>query len=149
MKYVVGFLFNAELDRVVLIRKARPDWQAGKLNGVGGKVEPEETSQDAMMREFWEEAGLLVDPDEWHEFCRLTSQGNEISFFYGVGDYLNVRTKTDEPIGIYNVSDLMGYEDMMPNLRWLVQMARSFTYGERAESFNISEVDHGSANQAT
>src|SRR5690349_13991679 len=39
--YALGFLFDGT-GRVVLIRKRRPAWQAGLLNGVGGKVEPGE-----------------------------------------------------------------------------------------------------------
>ena len=33
-QYVVGFLFADHDQQVVLIRKLRPEWQAGKLNGV-------------------------------------------------------------------------------------------------------------------
>ena len=34
--YACGFLFSDDRRHVVLIRKRRPAWQAGKLNGVGG-----------------------------------------------------------------------------------------------------------------
>jgi hypothetical protein len=34
--YVVGFLFSPSGAEVVLIRKARPSWQSGLLNGIGG-----------------------------------------------------------------------------------------------------------------
>ena len=33
-EWVAGFLFNDLVDRVVLIRKTHPEWQAGKLNGM-------------------------------------------------------------------------------------------------------------------
>ncbi len=36
--YVVGFMFTEDEKQVVLIEKKRPEWQAGKLNGVGGKI---------------------------------------------------------------------------------------------------------------
>jgi len=39
-KYVCGFLFDMAFKHVALINKVRPDWQKGKLNGIGGKVEP-------------------------------------------------------------------------------------------------------------
>ena len=35
-QYVCGFLFSRDRARVLLIRKRRPAWQAGKLNGLGG-----------------------------------------------------------------------------------------------------------------
>ena len=37
-EYVCGLLFSVDRTRVLLIRKRRPAWQAGRLNGVGGKV---------------------------------------------------------------------------------------------------------------
>lgn len=40
-KYVLGFMFSTE-DRgqkVALIKKLKPKWQAGLLNGIGGKIE--------------------------------------------------------------------------------------------------------------
>lgn len=64
--YVVGFAFSEERSRVVLIRKTKPKWQAGYLNGVGGKVEPTDSSAHAAMaREFHEETGVLTEPDAW------------------------------------------------------------------------------------
>jgi hypothetical protein len=36
--YVVGFLFRNNLSEVALIKKDRPAWQAGHLNGIGGKL---------------------------------------------------------------------------------------------------------------
>lgn len=36
--YVVGFQFARRGNLVTLIRKNHPEWQAGKLNGVGGKT---------------------------------------------------------------------------------------------------------------
>ena len=51
-EYVVGFMFSEE------ILKNKPDWQAGRLNGVGGKVEPNEYPDQAMVREFEEETGV-------------------------------------------------------------------------------------------
>ena len=37
--YVLGFLFSPDCKRVALIIKNRPDWQAGFLNGIGGKID--------------------------------------------------------------------------------------------------------------
>lgn len=59
-EYVVGYCFNDDFSEVVLIEKRKPAWQAGKLNGVGGKVEPGEGIADAMAREFEEEAGVRI-----------------------------------------------------------------------------------------
>jgi len=42
--YCLGFAFYRSRRKVVLIRKTKPDWQRGKLNGVGGKIEAEGTA---------------------------------------------------------------------------------------------------------
>ena len=38
-EYVVGFMLETLSDRVIVIRKQKPLWQSGLLNGVGGKIE--------------------------------------------------------------------------------------------------------------
>ena len=54
-EYVLGFLFSADLERVVLVEKSKPAWQRGLLNGVGGAIEPGESPAGSMDREFHEE----------------------------------------------------------------------------------------------
>lgn len=66
--YVVGYAFRSDYGAVALIEKRKPAWQAGKLNGIGGKIEPGESPEAAMSREFLEEAGLLVHPQCWLHF---------------------------------------------------------------------------------
>lgn len=67
--YVLGFAFNHE-NQVLLIKKAKPDWQRGKWNGVGGSVESHETPLQAMIRECDEEAGLHLTA--WSKIATLT-----------------------------------------------------------------------------
>src|ERR1035437_6897488 len=57
---------------VWLIRKARPEWQKGMLNGIGGHVEENENTMTAMTREFNEETGLTIL--DWKKFCILTDE---------------------------------------------------------------------------
>ena len=59
MKYVVGIVYNKE--NVLLISKKRPTWQAGMLNGIGGKIEPGENPLQAMIRECKEECNLDIE----------------------------------------------------------------------------------------
>jgi 8-oxo-dGTP pyrophosphatase MutT (NUDIX family) len=54
-KYVVGFMVHEE--QIALIRKNRPKWQEGRLNGIGGHIEENEEPYSAMVREFEEETG--------------------------------------------------------------------------------------------
>lgn len=66
--YVVGFLFSTNKKEVVLIKKNRPDWQKGLLNGIGGHIE-DETPLEAMKREFLEETGLKIE--YWKQFAYI------------------------------------------------------------------------------
>ena len=37
-EYVVGFMLSIDGEDVALIRKERPAWQKGRLNGIGGHI---------------------------------------------------------------------------------------------------------------
>lgn len=79
--YVAGFAFD-QLQKVWLIRKLRPEWQAGKLNGIGGAVVRGERHAAAMSREFNEEAGLQISEDRWIRFhSERWGNGNSIDFY--------------------------------------------------------------------
>ena len=72
IKYVVGFAFSRNKTEVVLILKQKPDWQAGKLNGIGGKIEElDQSPHHAMSREFAEETGVKIPMILWHRFAVL------------------------------------------------------------------------------
>lgn len=70
-KYVLGFAYSENAESVVLIEKDRPDWQAGKLNGVGGKIETGEYPEIAMVREFEEETGVVTTINDWSCFGQM------------------------------------------------------------------------------
>lgn len=123
-KYAVGFLFNADGDQVALIRKLRPDWQKGLLNGIGGHVEEGESFLDAMNREFREEAGLDI---EWQHYMTLYTTSPErahLQFFVAVGDPRAAKSVTDEQIEVHFIESLMTRDDVLDGLAWAVAMAR-------------------------
>lgn len=129
-RYVAGFVFAPTLDRVLLLRKTRPAWQAGKLNGFGGKVEPGESFEAAMHRESIEEAGMTF---EWEHFatllCNDDRHSREIAFFRAVSDDWyrpgrNLANDVGELFVTTGVGEIVdGSEPAIPNLRWLVPMA--------------------------
>lgn len=123
---VLGFAFDRSLDRVALIRKKRPAWQAGKLNGVGGKVEPGEINSVAMSREFLEETGVRIIASRWTRFATLFGEGWTVTCFAVVTE-LRIESKTDERVILYHVSEeLTGpgrIPPMISNLQWLIPMA--------------------------
>jgi 8-oxo-dGTP pyrophosphatase MutT (NUDIX family) len=127
-RYVCGFLFGNFLDEVMLIRKTKPEWQAGKVNGIGGKVNPYEKPVGAMRREFDEEAGIYFG--QWRPFCRLRGGdwGNEwkVDFFYGVHPTGDLSSLVKQPIcdeGTIVVEPIAHNQYRIPNLAWLIPMA--------------------------
>lgn len=130
-KYVAGFLFNEEMNQVVLIKKTHPDWQKDFLNGVGGKIEKGENPYMTMKREFEEEAGLTIN--DWKGFCEISGKDWLCYFFYSTSNLYKNGTKsmTDETIQIVDVNNLFN-EPVIENLRWLIPMCldRSHNYCE-------------------
>lgn len=123
-RYVCGFYFSTDGDEVVLADKKRPAWQAGRLNGVGGRIEEGETPLEAMRREFLEETGLEVE--DWDDFClhKDTAGTFEVFFFRAFGnDVHRCETTTDEEIDCYPVGSLERDYCLVPTVRWLVPMA--------------------------
>ena len=140
-KYVVGFMLDPTLSKVVLIRKQKPEWQQGLLNGVGGKVGdniPGETAEQAIHREFKEEAG--VDGLAWQKFMHLETPRSDITFFRAIGNVYRAQTQTEEDIGVFDIHEVMDRCDTIPNIRWCIQMARTFHFGERAVEFEVTET---------
>lgn len=116
--YVAGFFFSTDGTRVALIRKTKPAWQNGLLNGIGGKIEDGEEAIDAMRREFREETG--VDNEFWRCFATLGGDSWEVKFFAAFGEVDAVRTTTEEEVVIVPTNKLEG---TIPNLKWLVPLA--------------------------
>jgi len=127
--YVVGFAFDTLIRHVLLIKKNRPEWQRGKFNGVGGKVEKGEHAVSAIVREFREEAGLFVDHGRWkYVACLYNSHiPREVGFFSVVLTEQELRSvqlpgPTDEELVWVNLFRLWEYPTI-PNLRWLIPLA--------------------------
>jgi 8-oxo-dGTP diphosphatase len=122
--YCCGFLFE-EGRRVLLVEKRRPAWQAGLLNGVGGKVEGGETPLDAMVREFREEAGLHVPAEAWRHFATLAGDNRgflyRVDFFVAHGRHDGFAPGTDEPVSAFDAAALP--PNTVWNVRWLIPLA--------------------------
>lgn len=73
--YCLGFVFDPDQDRVLLLSKRSSDpYNPETWNGLGGKVESGETALEAMVRECQEEAGLRVDADCWEPVGAMTDE---------------------------------------------------------------------------
>lgn len=130
---MAGFLFSGDRKRVVLVEKIRPDWQRGRLNGVGGKIEASDASPHAaMVREFEEEAGLRIGG--WEKFCEVRRLGDLTHFFraFAEGPLGRVSGMEEEKVSAYPVSEVARL-NTMPNLRWLIPMALDTAANARVE----------------
>jgi 8-oxo-dGTP diphosphatase len=130
-KYVCGFMFNQERTHVALINKLRPSWQYNKLNGVGGHIEDGESPEEAMSREFMEEAGV---PDtKWErvmEYSVFADKGEDgywldlvatVYFFRSFGDLKLITSKTDEKISICNIDEIHSM-NVLKKIKFLVPL---------------------------
>ena len=120
IEYVLGFLFNPKMDRVVLIKKEKPDWQRGMWNGIGGKVDPGETHRHAMIREFEEETGLRVE--DWRYFGQMQNDNVRVSLYVALSDALDdVQTMTEEEVRVFTTRHMPA---TIYNLRWILPLAK-------------------------
>lgn len=125
--YVCGFMFSPDRKQVLLINKLRPDWQNGKINGIGGKVEIGETPIEAMIREFSEETGKLTTVNDWRFVFSLSSDTAytdnhkyKVFFFSSFLGFHDTFNKTDETVLIIDIKKLPN--NVLPNLNWIIPM---------------------------
>lgn len=114
------------------MEKMRPNWQKNHLNGIGGKIEKEESPHQAMERECMEETGVVL---EWH--CKgvmrgINGDGKEFEchIFYAYSDTIyEYKQIEDEPLGIYLTSDLKE-KKLIRNLSYLIPFGENSEDGE-------------------
>ena len=137
--YTVGFIFNAGLSRVALIHKNRPEWQKGKLNGIGGKMEEGETSSACMVREVQEETGLHTKLEQWIFLGTIArDEYDAVVDFYAMvhaGAPEAIATQTDEQVEWCDARHLP--ETVLPNLPWLIAYARDRLQNETKHTFVV------------
>lgn len=118
--YVLALLFTPGRERVVLMRKTRPAWQAGRVNALGGKLLPGESPVDAARREVREEAGVAVDG--WEEFLVWDDpvyRMHAVRAFDAAAE--RAHTAEDQEVFLAPVDALPA--ELIDNLRWLVPLA--------------------------
>lgn len=125
-RYCLGFAFEKTgLQEVLLIKKTKPEWQRGMLNGVGGSIEPGETSLDAMIREFYEETHEGTEPSEWREFATLVCPDVRVVCFSGCISYFDPwRGNPNGEVARWRSLYTPNSVNWIPNLNWLIPMAR-------------------------
>ena len=136
-KYTLGFIFTPALDRVLLIHKIKPEWQAGKINGVGGKIESGEDSLACMVREVREEAGLETSADQWISLGEMGSEIWRVYVFALVycGSISDAKSADKEKVEWFDPSALP--PNIISNLSWLVPLALDKIKHQEFQSFSV------------
>lgn len=127
-EYVVAFVRHA--GYVLLIRKARPEWQAGKLNFPGGHIEEGEEPGDAAARELVEESHIMGR--EWLPKGHILFPGGRVHIWEcecanPQQDPINM--DETEPVAWYPMKGILNRTDLIPNLRVLIPMLYVGTTG--------------------
>jgi 8-oxo-dGTP diphosphatase len=131
MRYTCGFLIAA--GHVLLVDKLNPPWQSGYLNGIGGKVEGDESLHAAQAREFMEETGIDVPGHYWDWFAVEKSQNAEVHFFRCIWQVQKVPevikkghlNDVGEPVAWWDIGGLRE-RPVIGNLNWLIPMAQDW-----------------------
>jgi 8-oxo-dGTP diphosphatase len=118
--YVLALLFTPDRRSVVLIKKTRPAWQAGRVNALGGKVGSGEAPGQAARRETREEAG--IDVERWEEFLVWEDPVYRMHAMRAFDSRAErARTSEDQEVFLAPVDQLP--DGLIDNLRWLIPLA--------------------------
>ncbi len=135
--YTVGFIFDATITRVLLMHKNRPDWQKGKMNGIGGRIEEGEESVACMVREAREETGLVTTVEQW-AFLGAIHEPESVVDFYAMrhtGAPETISARTDEQVAWCDVAHLP--PNVLSNIPWLVAYACDRLLHARKHTFIV------------
>jgi 8-oxo-dGTP diphosphatase len=138
VNYVAGFMFSPDLQRVALIRKQKPKWQEGKLNGIGGKVEVNEGAFVAIVREFAEETGCETQTGDWHHLVEMIGSDFRVDFFVTKGELSQLHSMEEEKVEMVSIDTIWpSRPDMIENLPWLISLAQDYLQDGRPASVTV------------
>jgi len=115
-------------SHVVLIKKKRPDWQVGMLNGPGGKVEfGGEQPWNAAHQELLKETGLQIE--NLIHVGNLSPRDDLTVWFYTgrIGIHTafaaNKPPEADEEVGFFPINAVLNHPKLLNNLRYLIPLS--------------------------
>jgi hypothetical protein len=97
--FVLGFLFSKDLKNVLL--------KANSLDGIGGKINPGESHQAAMWRNFRETTGVAIYNWKYLKPVEI-SQKIYVHIFYNIGD-IDIYESKDFCVASIEVLNYMAY----------------------------------------
>jgi 8-oxo-dGTP diphosphatase len=119
-RFVLALLFTEDRRQVVLMRRTRPAWQAGRVNALGGGMMMAESSAEAARREVLEEAG--VDVADWVEVLVWEDAEYRMHVVRALSERAReARTMEDQEIFLADIEALP--PNVIDNLRWLLPLS--------------------------
>ena len=138
IRYVLGFMISQNRDEVLLLVKDHPEWQKGKLNGIGGKIAPGENAILAMVREFKEEVGIDTQVSEWNKVCVIKGSDWECVVYttFSAALHNHQKLESEEPV-VLPIKNVLFNDQAIGNLKWLIPMCiDADAFGEAVIDYN-------------
>jgi len=106
------FLIIRKKNKILLLKRKNTNHEDGKYSLIAGHVDKNESATTAICREAYEEAGILVDPNDL-EFSYLLYKKQEeerIDIFFTVskwnGDIKNVEPNKCSDLSFFDINNL-------------------------------------------
>ncbi len=111
-KYVVVFLFTKDYKKVLMVKRNKPPYK-GCWNGIGGKIEENETEIEAAIRECCEETEIQLENAKLlmtyiYPETNEKNKGTNLSVLYGFVDEVPIEANNE---GIYEWKDILFASD--------------------------------------
>lgn len=154
-EYVLCYVRDLQRKNTLFIEKQHPEWQRGRINLPGGKIESGETPQQAAVRELREEAGIESEATVVLGSIVGTKSAWLIGQTFTVPDWkdhvvlcipatTDVVQMTDEPVFWESNSTMLENPALINNLRLILPLLESVVTGwvltfhnDSAEDFEI------------
>lgn len=135
--FTLGFIFDTSGEKVLLVHKQKPEWQVGRINGIGGKIEEGETPVACIARETKEEACLDIPESEWIFLGTIqTDEWIMHTFMATYGGPLDDAQKGDyEEVEWFAVNALP--KECIGNLKWLIPFGLETLEGIQTGTFEV------------
>lgn len=106
-KFVVIFLFTKDYKKVLMVKRNKPPYK-NCWNGIGGKIEENETEIQATIRECYEETEIKLDNPKLfityiYPETNQMNKGTNLSVLYDFIDEVQVKSNYE---GVYEWKDI-------------------------------------------
>lgn len=121
--FVLGFVFNSDCTKVLLVLKKRPLWMKGRINGIGGHIEDDESPIQAMHREYKEETDMA---QVWKHAVTFTCDSGTVYVFKAISTCFHIPfTQIEDETLIEEGITHLHLIPVMTNLKYLIPLCLS------------------------